>query len=362
MRSTSSALGLRRRLSLLAGRYRWVTPLRLANMALLRAEMRVGRTHLWSRPYQLCIDVTNKCNLGCPYCPTGRKDPSGRGKGNISYETFCQILDELPTVTTVELFNWGEPFFNPDLPRLIEYATRKRMQTIISSNLSFKLKDDVIRDVIESGLTYLTGAIDGADQAAYEIYRRGGKLEYAVENLRKFAAMRRSLGREYPRLCWQFLVFKHNEGQIEEARRMAEEAGVDTFAVTGGLYDDPSWAPEGNYNFNYLSMHPNRCPWLWTKAVFHWDGGLASCCMGYEKHDDFDDWQPGTFGRMWNNDKFIAARRIWTEPQSPLPEGHYCVDCDKVRFYRGLPLRSAMKQVRDLSQPKADTEAATAAG
>lgn len=355
-----AAAGLRRRLRLLAGRYRWVTPLRVANVALARLEMKAGRTRLWSLPYKLCIDVTNKCNLGCPYCPTGRKDPSGRGKGNVSYETFCAILDELPTVTTVELFNWGEPFFNPDLPRLIGYATRKRVLSVISSNLSFKLSDDTVRETIESGLTYLTGAIDGADQAAYEVYRRGGKFDYAVENLRKFVAIRRELGREYPRICWQFLVFKHNEGQIEEARRIAEEIGVDSFAVTGGLYDDPAWAPEGSYNFSYLTMHPNRCPWLWTKAVFHWDGGMASCCMGYAKHDDFADWTPGTFRQMWNNEKFLAARRIWTEPESPLPEGHYCVECDKVRLYRGLPLRSQMKQVRDLGAAESPPKVARA--
>jgi hypothetical protein len=50
------------------------------------------------------------------------------------------------------------------------------------------------------------------------------------------------------------------------------------------------------------------------------------------------------FGRLWNNEKFVAARRIWTEPESPLPEGHYCTSCDKVRFYRGLPLASPMKR------------------
>ena len=343
------ALTFARRLRRLAARYQWVTPRRVANIGLVKLEMKLGRTHLLSRPYRLCIDVTNKCNLGCPYCPTGRKDPSGRGKGNISFDTFKEIIDELsPTVTRLELFNWGEPFFNPELPRLIEYATQKRMITVISTNLSFKMKEDLVRDVISAGLTYLTGAIDGADQESYEVYRRGGRFDYAVENLRQFAAIRKSMKREFPGLCWQFLVFRHNEHRLEEARKLCAEIGVENFSVVGGLYDDPEWAPQGDYNFSYLNMHANRCPWLWDKAVFHWDGGMASCCMGYEKHDDFADWQPGTFGRMWNNEKFIAARRIWTEPQSPLPEGHYCVECDKVRFYRGLPLKSKMKQVVDL--------------
>ncbi len=348
--ATHASSDLGRRLRRLAGRFRWVTPRRLANIGLANLEMKLRRTTLLSRPYQLCIDVTNKCNLGCPYCPTGRKEPTERGKGNIPYELFCEIVDELaPTVTSLELYNWGEPFFNPDLPRLIEYAARKRMVTSISTNLSFKLDADTVKDVISAGLTYLTGAIDGAEQKAYELYRRNGRFDFAVENLRQFATVRRAMGREFPRLCWQFLVFRHNEHQIAAARELSQEIGVDHFSVAGGLYDDPTWAPQESYHLDYLEVHANRCTWLWNKAVFHWDGGLASCCMGYAKHEDFASWKQGGFGALWNNEKFVAARRIWTEPESPLPAGHYCVDCDKVRLYRGLPLKSQMKEATRLS-------------
>jgi len=69
--------------------------------------------------------------------------------------------------------------------------------------------------------------------------------------------------------------------------------------------------------------------------------------MGFNKHDDFDSFRPGAFRRMWNNEKFVAARRIWTDRRSPLPAGHFCVDCDKVKLYRGLPLASKMRQRGD---------------
>jgi hypothetical protein len=155
--------------------------------------------------------------------------------------------------------------------------------------------------------------------------------------------VKRELGSSTPHLCWQYLVFAHNEPYVEDARRLAADLGIENFSVLGGLYDDPSWAPKGNYDFPYLEMHQNRCTWLWNKAVFHWDGGFASCCMGFNKHDDFDTYRRGQFRRLWNNPKFTAARRIWTDPQSPLPAGHFCVDCDKVHLYRGLPLKSKMK-------------------
>jgi hypothetical protein len=315
---------------------------RMLNFYLNKIEMKVGRTNLRSYPYELCIDVTNKCNLHCPYCPTGRGE-QGRGRGNISYELFRNILDELgPYVYQLELFNWGEPFFNRELPQLIAYATERRIETIISSNLSFPLSDDYVHAVVRGGLTYLAAAVDGADQQSYEIYRRGGRFDLVLDNLRTFVRIKRELQSPTPRICWQYLVFAHNEGRVDEARHLATGLGLDDFAVRAGLYDDPTWAPRGDYGAGYLEVHPNRCTWLWKKAVFHWDGGFASCCQGFHQHDDFDTFQPGAFRRMWNNDKFVAARRIWTEPHSPLPEGHFCTQCDKVKLFRGLPLTSVM--------------------
>lgn len=320
-----------------------LTPRRLFNALLNKLEMRLGRTTLRSRPYKLTIDVSNKCNLRCPFCPTGRRN-EGRPRGNVSFATFASILDELaPYAFSLDLFDWGEPFLNPELPRLVEYAHRKGLITTISSNLSFALTEEQIGTIIRSGLTYLTASVDGADQRSYEIYRRGGKFDRVVENLRTFVRLKRRMGSDTPRITWQYLIFAPNEDRVGEARELAAALGLDGFRALAGTYDDASWEPAGNYSMEYLQVHENRCVWLWNSAVFHWDGGWASCCMGYDKHDDFADWAPGEFRRLWNNEKFVAARRIWTERESPLPAGHYCTSCDKVRFYRGLPQLSKTK-------------------
>ncbi|MBI3781887.1 MAG: radical SAM protein [Deltaproteobacteria bacterium] len=321
---------------------------RAFNHYLAETEMALGRNRLWSYPSELCIDVSNKCNLRCPYCPTGRGEQGGRGRGSISVDLFRNILDDLaPYAYQLELFNWGEPFFNRELPTLIRDASVRGLRTVISSNLSFPLSDDQVRAVVDSGLSHLAAAVDGVDQQSYEVYRRGGSFDLVMQNLRAFVRAKRELGVSNPYITWQYLVFAHNEGRVEEARRLSAELGLDNFFAMGGLYDDPSWAPKGEYNFNYLKVGEKRCSFLWKKAVFHFDGGLASCCMGFNKHDDFDDFRPGQFRRMWNNEKFVAARRIWTAPLSPLPDGHFCVSCDKVKLFRGLPLTSKMRRPAD---------------
>ncbi|MBI4518495.1 MAG: radical SAM protein [Deltaproteobacteria bacterium] len=317
-------------------RHDWYSVRRALNYYLCKLEMKLGRTRVRSLPFELCVDVSNKCNLQCPYCPTGRGE-SGRPRGNVSYELFCRILDELgPYAYKLELFNWGEAFFNPELPRLVAYAAGKRVRTLISSNLSFRLKEEDVRALIAGGLSYLTASVDGSEQQSYEAYRRGGKFGLVMDNLRLFVRLRRELGADYPKIYWRYLVFAHNEGKVGEARALAQELGLDDFVAEAGLHEDPSWAPQGSYQLDYLDIHPNRCVWLWNKAVFHWDGGLASCCQGFHQHDDFAQFRPGQFRRLWNNDKFVAARRIWTEPESPLPPGHFCTRCEKVRVFRQL--------------------------
>jgi hypothetical protein len=49
-------------------------------------------------------------------------------------------------------------------------------------------------------------------------------------------------------LCWQYLIFLHNEDRVDEARQLAQELGLDLFIAAGGLYEDPSWAPKGDYS------------------------------------------------------------------------------------------------------------------
>lgn len=65
------------------------------NYYFAKTEMRLGRNKLLSYPYEPCIDVSSKCNLHCPYCPTGRGEQGVRGRGNISYDFFKDILDDL---------------------------------------------------------------------------------------------------------------------------------------------------------------------------------------------------------------------------------------------------------------------------
>ena len=47
------------------------------------------------------------------------------------------------------------------------------------------VSDEMIEEIIDSGLDHMTFSVDGASQEVYEKYRVGGVYEECIESLRK---------------------------------------------------------------------------------------------------------------------------------------------------------------------------------
>ena len=62
-------------------------------------------------PRQLRLEASSFCQLRCPSCPTttGAIHPTV-GSGFLRFDNFRQLIDENPSVTRVELSNYGEFF------------------------------------------------------------------------------------------------------------------------------------------------------------------------------------------------------------------------------------------------------------
>ena len=202
---------------------------RLLNFIRVEMEFRLRKTRLKGKPYILVVDPTNVCNLRCPLCPTGLLEP-GRKGSMMPWETFQSTIDQLsPWAYKVNLFNWGESLLNKETTRMISYANDKGLATTLSSNLSIKLSDEQIEDLVNSGLEFLCLSIDGATQETYEKYRRLGKLDLVLENVSRILECRNKLGKKLPILEWQFIPMKQNEHEIEKAKELSEQMGVDLF-------------------------------------------------------------------------------------------------------------------------------------
>lgn len=296
---------------------------KLSNYILIETQKARKEPLVYGYPYWLVIDPCNICNLHCPFCPTGQ-GRNVRTKGTLGIEEFKRIMDKLgPYAVHLDLVNWGEPFLNRHIYEMVRYAKGFGCDTKIDTNLSF-LSDEDAESLVCSGLDKIVVSIDGLSPATYGTYRRGGDFDKVMENLNRLIKTRRALKRTHPYITWQFLVFRHNEHEINDVLKVGKRLGVDHVGITKAFIGDKDWMPSDPAYSNYeasaiedkepTSRHFKEpqdafCSWPWEAVAINTNCSVSSCCSVEEEADDFGNFFDQPFEELWNGPQYQAARR-----------------------------------------------------
>lgn len=305
------------------------TTKKLKNLVLSRYELSRRKVRLNSHPLYLIIDSGNICNLRCPQCPTGLRLP-GRKRRLMRFSEFKKIFDQLYEYAfVVILYDWGEPFLNPEIFKMVRYIQKKNVGTIIGSNFT-TVKEEDIDKILSSGLEHLELSIDGATPETYSTYRRGGDFQKVITNVKKLVERKRSQGKKLPFIRWQFIVNRFNEHEIEKARRVGRELGVDAvtfytrFKPTDFIFafgnqvivkEMEEWLPRKHpeYRIDYSKPFPYKgpCKGLWQSITINSDGGVSPCCGLYDEKWDLGNLLKEPFTKVWNSQFYQAARCLF---------------------------------------------------
>lgn len=307
------------------------------NVLKLRLNRAARREVVSNFPIEAYIEPTSFCNLRCPACPTGLR-LGERPSASVNENVFKSAIDEIGDyVFLLWMYNWGEPLLHRQTPELIRYAKAKDLKVILSSNLSVKLSDDYIERLVGSGLDTLIVSLDGVTEESYGKYRRGGSLALVRGNLLRLRAAKSRLKSETPRLLWQFLVFRHNEHEIEQAAALHREWGADEIKFAPAEmplapYADgfePSTLPQYNmyHDASAFAKETARqmaaarpCSWLYGTFVMNPNGKVSPCCGVSAEKNDFGEYAArGDFFKVWNSDRFREARRMFARLSGGVP-------------------------------------------
>jgi radical SAM protein with 4Fe4S-binding SPASM domain len=254
-------------------------------------------------------------------CPSGLRQFT-RPQGMMSLTDFKHIIDQAsPDLMYLMLYFQGEPLMNPAFFDMVSYAKEKRVYTATSSNGHF-LDDENARMLVESGLDRLIISLDGADQEAYEKYRRHGDFRTVREAIENVMTWRKKLRSSKPYTIIQFLVFRHNEHQLPGMRKLAKELGVDRLEFKSAqVYDlekDQGLIPENSKYSRYVKgpdgiwklKKPvrNRCWRMWSGAVITWDGGMVPCCFDKDAAHQFGRLGEKPFRAIWKSEAYNRFR------------------------------------------------------
>jgi radical SAM protein with 4Fe4S-binding SPASM domain len=314
---------------------------KLHNFLLIEKEKQMRQEYVLGYPYWLTIDPTNFCTLRCPFCPTGQGRNS-RTKGYLSLENSRRIIDELgPYLIHIDFCNWGEPLLNKEIYEMIKYAKQYQIDTKIDSNLN-QLSEEDAEKMILAGLDKIIVSIDGVTAQTYSKYRIGGDFNKVMDNLKLLIKKKRQLNRPNPYISWQFLVFRHNEYEIEDVKRIGEDLGVDHVGIAKAFIGNKDWIPlnreyshykreeiKDEYTSNYFKSSQNKmCNWPWEAIVINPNGSVSVCCSVEDEKDDFGNIFQNSFRDIWNNEKYRTARRYIKDKKTPdLKDNNICIGC-----------------------------------
>ena len=324
---------------------------RFINSTLNFISKSVKCPYVFGLPESIFIEPTNTCNLKCPLCPTG-SGKMKRRKGFLSFENFKKIIDEIGDyIYYLTLTNYGEPFLNKNILKIISYAKNKKI--VISALTNAQLIDKFYAaGIVDEKLDNIIISMDGSCQTSYEKYRVGGKLCKVIEAIKLIREEKERKNSELPSIHIQFIVMKHNESEIEEIKNLVKELKVDKLVfkklcnLSGfpeHLKEMANYIPDNpDYNayktelnsikWNTSKQDKNWCDMAWNYPAINWDGSLLPCCFDCENSFDLGNVLKTSFKHVWNGKKFVSLRKKLLKDKCSIP---ICSGCP-VNFYEDI--------------------------
>lgn len=145
------------------------------NKFLNEYEIASRQTILQSKPRNMMIVLSNKCNLACIMCR------AIQNKWEFPQERLKEIKELFPYLERI-LWQGGEilllPYFKDLLKESLKYPNIK--QAILTN---FQLADEEIINLIVRNNIELRISIDGVEKNIYEKIRRGGSFQKLIDNI-----------------------------------------------------------------------------------------------------------------------------------------------------------------------------------
>lgn len=204
------------------------------SLAELGRDARFAAGLLLGRPFDVLVQVTNRCNMKCSFCDFWPNGAAPREELQVAeYRRLAAELAGLGCfIVSVE---GGEPFVRPDLVEIVAaFAGRGHLPVLYTNG--WHVDADNARALFDAGLTQVGISIDYSDARRHDAKRRmDGAFGRAWEAVEHFRAAAPRGGRQVHVMT---VLMRDNQHDLEELLRASARRGVGhyvTLLSTGGF-------------------------------------------------------------------------------------------------------------------------------
>lgn len=174
------------------------------------------------------LDMTNWCNASCPMC--ARFDAHGNlltqfvNSTHTSLETIKNGIGE-EILSKIKLFwscgVYGDALMNPECFEIFEYVRNLNPNCLLELHTNGGIRDEKFWQKLAKINVKVVFGIDGLEDTNH-LYRRGVKWNKLINNINCFIS-------HGGWAEWKFLIFKHNQHQVNDAIKLAKKLNFTKF-------------------------------------------------------------------------------------------------------------------------------------
>ncbi|MFE5508066.1 pyrroloquinoline quinone biosynthesis protein PqqE [Amycolatopsis japonica] len=178
-------------------------------------------------PLGMLAELTHRCPLHCPYC-SNPVELIARD-GELSTKEWISVLSQARELGVLQVhMSGGEPLARPDLPILVEHATKLGCYVnLVTSGLG--LTESRLDDLVERGIAHVQLSVQGATAD------RADRLAGARAHDRKLVAAELIKKAGLP-LSVNVVLHRQNHDQLAGIIDLAEEMGADRLELANTQY------------------------------------------------------------------------------------------------------------------------------
>lgn len=175
------------------------------------------------------VELTTHCNASCPQCPrnlSGGPVNPALPLAELSLEDIRRILPDELLARLRKVYacgNYGDPMVARDVLPIFEHLRAAGPKLELGMFTNGSGRTPAFWAALAKVVTYVRFSIDGLEDTNH-LYRRGTQWSRILASVEAFVGAG-------GRAEWDFIVFRHNEHQIDAARALAERLGFRRFFV-----------------------------------------------------------------------------------------------------------------------------------
>lgn len=175
------------------------------------------------------LEISTYCNAACPQCP--RNFFGGKTIPDLPLRAWT--LDDVKNLFTLDFLHqlkqiylcgtYGDPMTNSHVVRICEFFKNNNPDVVIGIHTNGAAGTDHVYAALAKTVDFIAFGIDGLEDTN-SIYRRQVSWKKLMRNSKAFIDAGGCA-------IWDFIVFEHNQHQIDQARVTSADLGFKEFCV-----------------------------------------------------------------------------------------------------------------------------------